>query len=514
MMDQELRQKVGQLFMVGFDALEPNEHIIKMIREYRIGGVILFRRNVHTPQQLAALCRKLQEVNAEVSDIPLLIAIDQEGGMVMRIEQGVTPIPSAMAFQQAGSVEDCEQLSHVSATEMRALGINMLLAPVLDVNNNRLNPVIGVRAFGEDPQTVVKYGMAALRGMQDAGVVATAKHFPGHGDTATDTHYSMAVMPHGRERMEAVELLPFNAAIAQGVGAIMTAHVMFPAIEADASVPATLSHAVLTDLLRGEMGFDGVVISDCLEMAAISEGVGIARGAVGTLRAGADIVLISHREARQRAGLDAVLEAVEQGSLSLDRVEQAVARVGRLKHASAVREWAQLPEEPTGLMQHSALELAERVQRAALKVQGAFTALDASMPVALITIEVRSRSEIDEVALSRNKEPRSTMLDGLLACGIKVSEYAMSADAPASEISEALQFAKDAAQIVLQTYNAVLVPGQQQLLAALPQERLWLVAGRLPYDLDLAPLARGRLASYGCRPAALQPVVEKLVGRI
>jgi len=251
--------------MVGFDALQADEHIKTLIRDKKVGGVILFRRNVHTPAQVSALCRELQEINAEVSDTPLLISIDQEGGMVMRIEQGVTPIPAAMAFQAAGSPADCERMNQISGDEMRQVGINMLLAPVLDVNNNRNNPVIGVRAYGEDADTVIEYGMAAMRGQRASGLAVTAKHFPGHGDTAIDTHYAMALVPHDKERLRAVELAPFRAAIAGGVDAIMTAHVVFPAFEADTSVPATLSKGVLTDLLRGEMDYQGVVITDCLE---------------------------------------------------------------------------------------------------------------------------------------------------------------------------------------------------------------------------------------------------------
>jgi len=511
-MNQKLRKKVGQLFMVGFDALEANNQIIRMIREQKIGGVILFRRNVQTPQQISTLCRQLQEINAEVSDEPLLIALDQEGGMVQRIEQGMTPMPSAMAFQATGSADDCEQLNRVNGDEIRQLGINMFLAPVLDVNNNRLNPVIGVRAFGEDPDTVIKYGMAAINGIRSAGVIATAKHFPGHGDTSTDTHYDIASVPHGRERLTAVELAPFKAAIAGGVDALMTAHVMFPAIEPDASLPATLSKAVLTDLLRGEMGFQGVVISDCLEMAAISQGVGIAKGAVASVQAGADIVLISHRVERQLAAIEAVLHAVERGDIPMARIDEAVERVHRLKQVGAVREWRDRPVKLQGLMRPAALVLAKKVQRAALRVQGDFRPLDAGQPVALITVEVRKHSEIDEAALTRNDEARGTMLPALLQAGITVREYAMSVEASDEEIAGAITFAEGAPQIVAQTYNAVLVEGQRRLLAALPQDKLWVVAGRLPYDLDLAPHAQGRLASYSCRPAALAPVVEKLVG--
>jgi beta-N-acetylhexosaminidase len=511
-MEKDNKMQIGQLFMVGFDALEPNDHIIGLIRERRIGGVILFRRNVHTPAQVSTLCQRLQEINAEVNDQPLLIALDQEGGMVMRIEQGVTPIPAAMAFQAAGSVEDCRQVNFINGDEMRQIGINMLLAPVLDVNNNRLNPIIGVRAYGEDADTVVRYGMAALRGQQEAGVIVTAKHFPGHGDTAVDSHYSMALVPHGLERLRAVELAPFRAAIEGGVDAIMTAHVAFPAIEADPSVPATLSKAVLTGLLREEMGYDGVIISDCLEMGAIADGVGVAAGAVATLQAGCDIVLISHREDQQRAALEAVANAVAQGAIAPQRIEQALARVRRLKEARAVGGWRERAATPAGLMTAESIALAKKVQKAALLVQDGFRPLDPALPVRLITVEVRSRSEVDEVANGRNNEARSSMLPALRQAGLDVIEYAMSAEASDAEVLEAIAFADGAQQIVVQTYNAMLVEGQRRLLAAMPVDRLWVVAGRLPYDLDLAPQAQGRLAAFGCRPAALEPVVERLTG--
>ncbi|AXA90650.1 beta-N-acetylhexosaminidase [Massilia sp. YMA4] len=503
-------REIGQLFMVGFDGLEPDAAIERLIRERHVGGVILFRRNVHTPGQVATLCRRLQEINAEVSDEPLLIALDQEGGMVMRIEQGVTPMPAPMAFQAAGSSADCRALHRISGDEMRRIGVNMLLAPVLDVNNNRSNPVIGVRAFGEDAATVIEYGGAAIDGLRQAGVIVTAKHFPGHGDTAVDSHHAMALVAHDQQRLRDVELAPFRAAIAQGVDAIMTAHVAFPAFEPDAGVPATLSHAVLTGLLREEMGYDGVIISDCLEMGAIADSIGVEAGAVGTLRAGADIVLISHTEARQHAAIDAVAAALAAGALSAQRIDEALARVRRLKQAAAVRGWRELPAAPAGLMAPQALALAADVQRRALKIEGPYRPLDRALPVALVTFEVRDRTEVDEVANGRNKEARSSMLDALRAAGFDVTEHALSAQPTSADADRAIAFARDAAQIVVQTYNAMLVAEQQRVLGALPADRLWVVAGRLPYDLDLVPGAQGRLAAFGCRPPALAPVVERL----
>lgn len=308
-----LRQKIGQLLMVGFDGPIPNAHVERLIREYQTGGVILFRRNIENPAQIGLLNRQLQAINAEQSSIPLFIAVDQEGGVVARIEEGVTPLPSALAFQAAGSVADCEALTQIANAELQVLGFNVNFAPVLDVNNNRRNPVIGVRAYGETVAQVCEYGLAAQRGIQAAGIAATAKHFPGHGDTDVDSHLGLPRVGHDRARLDAVELAPFRAAIAAGVDAIMSAHVVFPAFEPDPDTPSTLSHAVLTDLLRGELGFDGVVFTDCLEMAAIAAGVGVVEGAVRAFKAGADVLLVSHREDRQVGVIEALLAAVARG---------------------------------------------------------------------------------------------------------------------------------------------------------------------------------------------------------
>ena len=217
-----LRRKIGQLLMAGFDGLEPDAQIERLIRNHHLGGVILFRRNIAHPDQIAALNRSLQRINAEQADIPLLIAVDQEGGVVARVEDGVTPLPSALAFRATGSVADCEALTRVANEELRLLGFNVNFAPVLDVNNNRYNPVIGVRAYGETAAEVCEYGLAALRGIQAAGIAATAKHFPGHGDTDVDSHLGLPRVPHDRARLDAVELAPFRAAIAAGVDFIVS----------------------------------------------------------------------------------------------------------------------------------------------------------------------------------------------------------------------------------------------------------------------------------------------------
>lgn len=280
-----LAADAGQLFVIGFPGTEPDSDVESLIRDEGVGGVILFARNLVDPPQVRRLTAHLQSFS---SALPLLIATDQEGGIVLRIGSDgaeATPWPGAMSLGAAASADLTRRVGAGIARELRAMGINMNLAPVLDVNVNPSNPVIGVRSFGADPHRVAENGVAYIEGHHEAGVLATAKHFPGHGDTAFDSHLALASVPHAIDRLEAVELIPFRRAIAAGVDAIMTAHVAFPAVEPDPATPATLSPAVLTGLLRQRLGFDGLVITDCMEMKAIADHVGTVEGAVRAIAA-------------------------------------------------------------------------------------------------------------------------------------------------------------------------------------------------------------------------------------
>jgi beta-N-acetylhexosaminidase len=517
-----LRRQIGQLLMVGFDGFMPNTQIAQLIREQRIGGVILFRRNIESPVQVAALCRRLQEINAEVTDVPLLIGIDQEGGMVMRIEEGVTPMPSAMAYASgyashavAGcSPADCEALHRIGADELRQMGININFAPSLDINNNRANPVIGVRSFGENSPTVTVYGLAAMRGIQAAGLAATAKHFPGHGDTATDSHYALPLVLHDKARLDAVELAPFKAAITAGVDAIMTAHVVFPAIEPDTTTPATLSRKVLTGLLREEMGFGGVIITDCLEMDAIANvdqgGVGVVQGAVKAIAAGADIALISHTFERQRDAVQALLDAVEQGYISLDQVQQSLQRITTLKYAKAVQQWRDLPAQPQGLQAAASMALAKKIQSLGIFFAG--QALDRSKPVLLVTVELLARTEIDEVALGASISARGTLLPLLTQAGFAVTEMVIAPNVGEADFSRVLAAARGAQQVIFQSYNATRFAQQRALIEAIAPEKLVLIAGRNPYDIEIAPTAKTRIAACSNRPPVLALIMNRLMG--
>lgn len=329
--DFTIERKVGQLFQVGFQGTEPGEDIRELVREYHVGGVIYFGRNVQTPQQTATLSASLQSLAMESTGVPLLVSTDQEGGNVTRIPFGTTP-PGGMAVGATADPGLASDLGAAIGAELRALGINMNFAPVVDVNVDPANPVIGSRSYGSNPDSVAELGAATATALQDAGVVACAKHFPGHGDTAVDSHHGLPVVDQDRDRLESVELPPFQAAIRAGVDAIMTAHVHFPAFEPDGDVPATLSESVLTGLLREELGHDGLVVTDCMEMDAIADRVGTVDGAVRAVAAGADAVLVSHTPSLQKQAIDAVVEAVRRGEIPETRIDEAVHRVLRLKH--------------------------------------------------------------------------------------------------------------------------------------------------------------------------------------
>jgi beta-N-acetylhexosaminidase len=324
-----LEEKIGQLFMFGFAGREVTPGLAEFTARLRPAGFIYFGRNIRDPAQTRQLSGDLGALAQRLGMPPLLIAADQEGGPVLRLRQGATPIPPAMGLGASGDAGLVEAAAHLAARELLAVGINMNLAPVLDVNNNPANPVIGIRSLGGDPAEVARLGVAAVRGCQRAGVLATAKHFPGHGDTHLDSHHHLPTIGHQRSRLSQVELVPFQAAVGAGVEAVMTAHIVYPELEP--GLPATISAAVIQGLLRGELGFDGLVVTDCMEMAAIQDGWGTARASLLAIKAGADLVLISHQPALQEAAFQAVLQAAYAGELPLSQIDASVHRVLRAK---------------------------------------------------------------------------------------------------------------------------------------------------------------------------------------
>ncbi len=327
-----LEEQIGQVLAIGFFEPMPSQETIDLIQRYHIGNIILFKRNIQDIQQVYELTQYLQQLAREAGHrMPLLIMIDQENGMVRRFGQHATIFPGNMALGAIGSEQIAYDVALATGHELKALGINMNLAPDVDVNNNPTNPVIGVRSFGEDPELVARLGSAMVKGYHDAGIIATLKHFPGHGDTAVDSHLALPTIPYNLERLDAVELIPFKRAIEAGADAIMTAHMYLPLLMQGEMLPATISYEIVTQLLRERLGFQGVIVSDCMEMRAVSDIVGVEQGTIKALQAGVDLVLISHHFALQKSGIEAIHAALRDGTLTNERIQNAAERVLQLK---------------------------------------------------------------------------------------------------------------------------------------------------------------------------------------
>lgn len=321
-----LREKIGQLFMVGFTGTSVSHELAAFLKEYKPGGVILFSRNLESTEQIVTLTNDLQRLSPQS---PLLISIDQEGGRVSRLPKGFTIFPPCEVLGQVRSCELAYAAAATIAAELRSVGINMNMAPVLDVNSNPGNPVIGDRAFSSTPAIVCEMGLATLAGLQDNKVVACGKHFPGHGDTIADSHKVLPVVTAPLDRLREVELRPFLHAIENGVATLMTAHVLYHAL--DAQAPATLSPMIINTMLRGEYRFDGVVLTDDLEMHAIIDHYGIDDAAVRAFLAGCDILLICKDMDREIAAIRAMEAAIKDGTITEARLEASLARIARLK---------------------------------------------------------------------------------------------------------------------------------------------------------------------------------------
>lgn len=517
----DLRRKIGQMFFFGFEGTEPSENVVRLIRERHLGGVIYFARNVASTAQVAKLSADLQREAGESGNLPLWISIDQEGGMVARITEGVALMPGNMAIAAGGSADAAFDAARMTGQELRALGINLNFAPVLDVNNNALNPVIGVRSYGESPEKVAEYGAAAIRGYQAAGVTATAKHFPGHGDTDVDSHLDLPTVPHDRERMDAVELVPFRRAIAEGVDAVMSSHIYFPALE-PRKLPVTLSRAVLTGLLREELGFQGIVMTDCMEMKAIAEHYGTLDAAVMAVEAGADLVMVSHTYELQVRAMDAVYEAVRSGRIAEDRIDASVRRVLACKAGRGILAVGNAqPDSAGGRYPFGSVGSAEHREKAREISEASITLVrddQGLLPLRrertlVLTIAATVTSGADDSLVQRG-----SLGEALKEAGLDVVDRCMGPGTVASRLQSVLEEAgsDEIRQIVVGTYNAQFNPAQLDAVERLRQlgKPLVVVALRNPYDLLKLPEIRTFVAAYESRPLALQSAAKAVMGLI
>jgi len=345
---RDIRRHVGQLAIAGFAGHEIPAELRSLAREFDLGGIILFARNVAAPDQVAEIAREAQSLAQE---LPLWVSVDQEGGRVARLKAPFTEWPPMMTLGRSGDERLAERFARALAAELQAVGISLDYTPVLDVHTNPKNPVIGDRALAERPEDVARLGRTIITTLQQAGIAACGKHFPGHGDTSTDSHHELPLIEHPPDRLDAVELVPFRAAIEAEVASIMTAHMLIPAY--DGERPATLSPLIVDTLLKNRLGYGGLVLSDDLDMRAISDRYGVPEATVAAIGAGCDAVLMcGASQEPQVAALEALIRGVEEGTLPVRRVEDALARHRRIKERFLA---PALPQPLTGSALRAAL---------------------------------------------------------------------------------------------------------------------------------------------------------------
>ncbi|WP_411079172.1 glycoside hydrolase family 3 protein [Streptomyces sp. cmx-18-6] len=527
-----LEEKVGQLFVMrayGHHATDPDQADIdanlkeigvrtaaELVATYHVGGIIYFTwaRNTRDPHQIAALSNGLQRAARSTgSGLPLIVSTDQEHGIVCRVGEPATLLPGAMALGAGGSRSDTRRSAWIAGAELAALGINQNYAPDADVNVNPANPVIGVRSFGSDPASVAELVAAQVKGYQDAGVAATAKHFPGHGDTSTDSHTGLPVIEHTREEWEELDAPPFRAAIRARIDSIMTAHIVVPALDPSED-PATLSRPILTGILREELGYDGVVVTDSLGMEGVRTKYGDDRVPVLALLAGVDQLL---NPPNLSVAWNAVLAAVRGGEISEARIDESILRILRLKTRLGLFRDPFVSERgvdrTVGIRKHraDADRIAERT-----------TTLLAD-PGALLPLSRRTHRRLlvvgaDPASPSGTTGPPTTVLaDAFTELGFAATALSTGTAPNQAKTAEAVAAAEGRDAVIVATYNVTASSTQRTLVDALVATGVpvVVVAIRNPYD---AAHLTGRgvaaiLASYSWTDVELRAAARVIAGR-
>jgi len=507
-MSQQAVDLVGQGMLLRPHGTAVTPSLLDAMAQVRPGGVILFADNIVSPSQLHELVGTLQDHARTLGLPPLLVAIDQEGGIVSRLPDPWLTVPSQMAQGATGDPATAKVCAGITGRQLRAMGITVNLAPVLDVNSDPRNPVIGTRAFGDDPALVARFGIAAVEGYREAGVIATAKHFPGHGDTAVDSHIGLPVVRKDRDQLDAVELAPFAAAIAAGVPAIMTSHILFPAL--DGAQPATISRRILADLLRGEMGFAGVIMTDALEMRATADRFGLAESACLAKTAGADIVMPLGRLNAQVEVGTALADAARRGAIPAEEIVATARRLDELRMAFSLSHHLPPLSSPDSELAEETLSVARR--GVTVRDDRSLLPLARETRLALIDCSQAGWSAVEEV---EGATARSDVLrDLLLAAFPRATALAVPSDPSAGEVAGAISLAQGSDVVLFVTRDAFGQKGPARLgraLAAVGRSMIH-AALRGPYDTGMFPDAAATVQTYGDPSVSLRALVAILAG--
>ena len=520
-----LEEKVGQLFMTNVygstaDTQAPadvaaNQELYgvdnaeQLIDQYHPGGIIYFAwtNSVQNPTQISGLSNGIQDAAlSQPSTVPSLIGIDQEGGIVARIGPPATQLPGNMALGAGRSANDAQTAAAINGDELAAMGINWNFAPVADVNVNPANPVIGVRSFAENPRLAATLTAAQTRGYTASGVAGAAKHFPGHGNTADDSHFGLPIIHHTRQEWERLDRPPFQAAIDAGVPAIMTAHISVPALDPSED-PATLSEPIMTGILREEMGYDGVVITDALDMAGASENYGNDRVPVLALKAGVDMLLMPPEF---DVAYTAVLEAVESGELTEERIDTSVRRILTLKQSLGIVDDPYV--DPADLPAH--VGTPEHLATLQQITDGTTTLVRNKRD--LLPLEVNPGE--DALVTGWGVSTTATVAAKLAERGVDADVLETGINPTDETIAAAARQARHYDNVVVITNRAGLEgqTNQAKLVNRLIRANRHVIAVgvRDPYDVNQYPTVPAYLATYSYTAAALDSMVRVLSGEL
>jgi beta-N-acetylhexosaminidase len=500
-----LEQKVGQMFIVGLYGPTMNEPARDFLITMQPGGVVLFTSNTGTPDAVTRLTNSWQQTITGAGGVPLFIATDQEGGIIARLKEGFTEWPVPMVLTASGDVSLAYRTGQAMATELRAVGVNMDLAPVADLYTNLRNPIIGRRSFGSDPERTGKMLAALIRGMQAGGVLATAKHFPGHGDTDRDSHTSLPAVQYPRDELERVEFAPFRWTIAAGVESVMVAHIWYPAIDTE-EIPASLSGNVVTGILRDEMDFRGLTMTDAIEMDAIDTEYSYSQASIMAINAGIDLVAFGAHVSptSQATAMQAVIDAVKNGTIPQERIDASVRRILDAKARYGILDWMPLSPEDAGVRlrapEHALL--VEEIFEAGVTVaydENTLLPISPDRNVLIIYPGIRP-------AIKFACEPLHN------AANVRWSSVT---ESPSDgEIAGAARAAEWGDTVIVFTQNADRDLQQQALVNALPKEKTVAVALFSPYDWQSFPDVSAYVTTYSPLEPSIPAVCKLLFGAI
>lgn len=497
-----------------FEGVEPTAGVLAAIAAGRASGVTLFRRkNIGSPEQVRALCAALQAARP-AGDPALVIGIDQEGGQLQAIGHGATAWPGSLALGAAGSDALAEAAGEAIGREVAALGATLVFAPVCDVLRPSSATPLGTRAFGSDPASVARLAAATVRGIQRAGVAAVLKHFPGHGGAVGDSHMAMPVVADDADTLRSRDLLPFRAGVAAGAAAVLPGHLAVPALTGGVPVAATVSPAITTALLRTEMGFDRVTVSDALDMGGAGAAADIEATVVAAASAGIDLMLLVHDEAVEEAAVTAISHALARGAVDPIAAAAARDRIARLR--SSLPSTPPFGLEVVGCAEH--LALARRIAEASVTlVRDPRAVLDAlaALQGASGRVALLAPVPVDLTPAETSSAVRLVLADTLRERGIRVEELVVPLDPTPAEVA-ALAAAADGADVtVVATFDAVSHRGEADLVTAVARRGPTLaVALRSPYDIALFPPDVAAAATYGVQPPQAVALADALMRRI